>query len=307
MRIFLLGFLLAGGSPAISLPLTGGVSGASVLLAIQQATPVRPGPQAMEPLAGTLEIDAASFDDVEFQYLPVARPYAGWIFINGELRRKMPFKQRWNLAPGAYDVKAVLAAKAHGIIQFWTVRWPRVVVTSGATSTLKTDEAIRRFPRVVSPDDEQYSASPEPTMEKPVVELTESRVAYFEKAVWDEFDQKWKAYKRSSPLTEVEDASNRILREPPSRPVIWIDMPMMLGGPREFDIDQLRVLQEYSRPNIGGWGTAIPLMPAQLTPQSREFMLKTMDELRKANGTLVDYVDVLFDVIIAALEKARTR
>ena len=82
---------------------------------------------------------------------------------------------------------------------------------------------------------------------------------------------------------------------------------MMLGGPREFDVDQLRVLHEYSRPNIGGWGTAVPFMPAQLTPQSREFMLKTMDELKKANGTLVVYVDALFDAIIAALEKARAR
>ena len=120
------------------------------------------------------------------------------------------------------------------------------------------------------------------------------------------FDGKWKAYKSSSPLKEIEDASERILREPPSRAVIWIDMPMMLGGPREFDVDQLRVLQEYSRPNIGGWGTAIPRTPAQLTP-SHEFMLKTMRDLKEANATVVGYVDVLFDTIIAALEKADSR
>ena len=170
----------------ISLVLAGGICGTSVLLAIQQPNPVQPVPQAMEPMAGTLEIDAARFDDVEFQNFPVARPYAGWVFINGELRGKMPFKQRWNLAPGNYEVRAVLAARANGIIQFWTVRWPRVVVTKGATSTLTTDEAVRRFPRVVSPADEQYSASPEPGVGNPAVELTESRVAYFEKAVWDE-------------------------------------------------------------------------------------------------------------------------
>lgn len=284
------------------------------LLVTPQAPPVQPNPQAVQPLVGTLVIEAPASPEPNMYGDTVE---AGWLFINGELRGKLPLSKRMMLAPGSYDVRIVIAGWSRGQAAYWTVRWPRVVVILGATHNLNPAGAVRmaiaRNPFVGA---RQGPTPMDPGVES-FVSAVEERVTFltaeprtlerFGPRADQEFDRLWENFRTAGAFAKVEAVARQLEEKPPSRPVVWIEIDDWHGGAREFDVEQLQFLKKVLRPDIGEWINRIVQYEPSLTKEQRDWVAARVKSLQARGEEARKYVDYTVDRIIAALQKASSR
>lgn len=271
------------------------------------ATAVAQQVKPMEPLIGTLEIDAPDPRAIEFVYRS-GSPLAGWLFVNGELRGTLPIRQRLLMSPGVYDVRIVMAVSVgYPQIQFLTIRWPRTVITQGGTVSVRAADEIRRFPMRAADADEKFAESHVSPMENPLFENTPSNVEYLRKGAADDMANAWKAYMEQGLFAKVHATASQLAQAPPSRPVVWLDVPESYGGAREFDVEQLRILQQVLSPDIKGWRNRVGFLRHPMSEAEKEAFADGMKVLEARNAQYIAFVDQTFDFIVSALEKAGRR
>lgn len=275
-----------------------------------QATPTQtqtdtPQQLTTEELVGTLDIDAGP--PPALNHLNGPEPKVGWVFINGGLLGKMPLRQQRLLVPGTYEVRAVVAHESGYGVRYWTVSWPRVKVERGKTASVKTQEAIDRWLLGRWREDGlEFHESPEPRMQPAAFALDENSARRLEEA-WDDLERKWKSYLDSDDWKAVAAAADHLRLSPPSRPRVWIELPASLGGAREFDAEQLRLLAKMLKPDLGGWASPAIFISndSPLTEEERQRLRAMVERLTERNREQRQYVEGVFKDMIAALDKVR--
>jgi hypothetical protein len=179
-----------------------------------------PQQQPMQPAIGTLVIDAT---------LPVGSARgdyfeAGWLFIDGRLLGRLPVKRTVNVEWGAHDLKIVIGAYTDQQPRYYTVRWPRYFMNRGSKEHFRPAPVIER---AVNGDrltpDVELAASPEPGM----------------RAEWDAI--------LHADLSNLEKAAAELRAKPAGAATVRIAADARVGGPRDFDADQLRFLRRVMR------------------------------------------------------------
>jgi hypothetical protein len=278
--------------------------------ATAQVTPPTPQtetPQQLttEELVGTLDIDAGP--PPTQNYLGGPEPEVGWVFINGGLLGKMPFRQQRLLVPGTYEIRAVLAHDSAYGVKYWTISWPRVKVERGKAESIKTQQVIDRWlTGGWREDGVEFDESPTPQMQPASFALDGNSARRLEEA-WDDLERKWKSYLDSDDWKAVAAAADHLRLSPPSRPRVWIELPDSLGGAREFDAEQLRLLAKQLAPDLGGWASPAIFIPTDspLTEDERRRLRAMVERLTERNREQRRYVEGVFKDMIAALDKVR--
>lgn len=285
----------------IVLALAGDLPGQNPQAISPHPRPVVPQVKPAEPLVGVLEVSSPLPTDVRGSRGD-STGFAGWVFVNGELRGGMPGTQRFLMAPGVYQLRGVMALRNAAGTYFLTVTWPRVVIVQGQVDKLDLAPHFRDFPRRDGTTDVNHWV--EPSFEFPRYRVDPANVDAFVRQTVADLAAEWKAYVEEGPFKGVL-AAHRALQEapPPSRPRVWIDVSDRFGGPREFDVAQLRALQEAIMPNIGAWATKMAPYPQIEDLAARARVRAHIDALRAQNETYREYVNAVFDVLVAALEK----
>lgn len=273
---------------------------AAALLPAVHPQAVAAQPQATQPVVGTLHIDAKlPVGSVRGDYFE-----AGWLFLNNDFIGRLPIDRQLMLAPGSYTVRVVVGAYTHEQPRYYTVRWPRVVVSQGATQTMQLERAILATIDGQSPPGVELTAGDDPM---PWSHLTanEGMVEYFRKTAFDEMERQWERFHTTGDFATVLAVAQQAEKAPPSRPLVWIDISDVRGGPRQFDADQLRFLARSLRPDIGGWRHKIVQFPPSLPPELRAFFEKQIAALKQMGAEYDGRVDAVIRVITQALEKRR--
>ncbi|HEU4596718.1 MAG TPA: hypothetical protein VFS10_16390 [Pyrinomonadaceae bacterium] len=268
-------------------------------------TPQTETPQQLttEELVGTLDIDAGP--PPALNYLGGPEPKVGWVFINGGLLGKMPFRQQRLLVPGTYEIRAVLAHDSAYGVKYWTVFWPRVKVERGKTESIKTQQVIDGWlTGGWREDGVEFHESPTPQMQPASFALDENSARRLEEA-WDDLGRKWKSYLDSDDWKAVAAAADHLRLSPPSRPRVWVELPASLGGPREFDAEQLRLLSKFLAPDLGGWASPAIFIPTDspLTEDEQRRLRAMVERLTERNREQRQYVEGVLKGMIAALDK----
>lgn len=199
---------------------------------------VEPTPVKIEELTGTLEISAAEMPEGQV-----------WIFINRELRSKVPFCKSVSLAPGEYEIRYVTCAEELSsggpYHKFYTVTG-MVAIRRGESTPCNLSIIPLEYPDGFAM--EQSAAlkvkwgsfagghyrfcSNGRTFEDDVRRLSST------------LHDEWQQFHDSSEW-KVLSAAAQHLRNAPSARQVSIDLPNALGGGREVDADQLRALSEW--------------------------------------------------------------
>jgi len=202
-------------------------------------------------------------------------------------------------------------------VAYWTVRWPRVVVSQGATRNLGAAGAVRmsiarnpsiganQGPSALDPGVESFVSA---VHERVTLLTAEPRTLdVFGPKADEAFDRFWTSARTAGLLAKVEAVARQLDEKPPSRPVIWIEVDEWHGGAREFDVEQLQFLRKVLRPDIGGWIEKIVRYEPSLTKEQRDWVSGRVTSLQARGEEARKYVDYIVDRIVAALEKAASR
>jgi hypothetical protein len=178
----------------------------------------------IEQMTGAVDVD-----------VELPRELQGWLFVNGELSGRLPMRERRTLAPSDYDLRLVIApADLEGCrLISCTQRFhiaPACV--SDASLHIKDDSiafAERRDGWTIQHEDEVKRDFVVYVKGTPPARYGEDK-----SRLWNEFldSEEWKAV-----------ANARIGQASKNR--VWMNLPEHLGGPREVDANQLRM--------IGNW------------------------------------------------------
>ena len=231
---------------------------------------------------------------------------AAWFFINGEFRGRLPLAREVLLAPGRYDFSVVIGVYRNERPELWTIRWPRMPVAAGPPASLdvtRTIEAVTNG-RIVA--GAELTVPPEPATWSHLT-VTEGMLAAFEQTAIAEMDQAWARYRTGSDFAKIEAIDAQLQQSPPSRPVVWIDVSDVNGGPREFDPEQLRFLARRLKPNLNGWTNRIVQYSPAMRAEQRNLVEAAISRLKQRNAAYADHVTTVFRRIGDALGKAGKR
>jgi hypothetical protein len=198
----------------------------------------------------------------------------GWLFINGELTAELqeglPPRKSVVLAPGEYDVREIfLLAPPHNDYLFSISH--KFLVERGATvqhyfapggayatsekRILFADDAPRKFDFPARSSDrnwgylgrsEWHCRAPAAKLRVPAMILA----AGFDpegdlRRISADVTRQYQDLLRSRRYEPVSAAAARLRASPATKPCVWMDLPDEIGGPREVDADQLRLLREW--------------------------------------------------------------
>jgi hypothetical protein len=256
--------------------------------------------QAMQPEIGTVRIDAG---------LPVGTDRgdyfeAGWLFIDGRLIGRLPVKRDVTLKWGSHDVRVVIGAYTNAKPRYFILSWPRYFVNRGATQTLEVEPVLARaFNGGGTPAGAEVLPTPDP---EGALRIDSGDVARFEARVALGFSEEWARLRGSSDVAKIDDVRRQVLQTPPSTPVIWIPVSAGLGGPREFDVNQLLFLARVMRRGFRIDEKEVEYAPS-LTPEQRRLAEAAVLRLKQQGDSYEKQVDDMFRDITAALRRAAGR
>ena len=256
--------------------------------------------QAMQPETGAVTIDAT---------LPVGTDRgdyfeAGWLFVDGRLIGRLPVKRDLTLRWGSHDVRVVVGAYTNTRPRYFILSWPRYFVNRGAAQKLEIEPVLARvFNGGAAPAGAEVFPTPDP--EGPL-RVDSGDVAGFETRVARGFADEWARIRASSDVSKIDEVRRQVLQTPPSAPVVWIPVSAGLGGPRDFDVNQLQFLARVLRRGFAIDETDVQYAPS-LTPDQRRSAEAAVLRLKQLGESYQKQVNDMFAEIIAALRRAAGR
>ena len=253
-------------------------------------------------LAGTLKIVA----DEPSRPSDSSITKKGWLFIKGQLIGRLPIHQDRMLVPGNYEVRAVVVAESAVGVSYWTVSWPEITIEKGRTVTLNAKEAIDDFTsNNIAQQGINYTRSPEPLKQARYITLNQFTDGLLSEASND-LPKEWQSFLDSPEWKVVSSTADRLRISPPSRQRVWMEMPNELGGSREFDAEQIRILAKRLSPYLGGWGSPTVSVDTYSppSPYDQQRLRTKIDQLAAFVHERQDWVQKNVDGMIKQLEQA---
>jgi len=210
------------------------------------------------------------------------------------------------LVPGTYEVRAVVVAESPQAVNYWTVVWPEITIEQGRDFTLNAKEAIDDF---ISNNIERqginYARSPDPQKQVRHITLNQFTDSLLSEASND-LPKEWQSFLDSPEWKTVSGTADRLRMSPPSRQRVWIDVPNELGGSREFDAEQIRLLAKRLSPNLGGWGSPTVSVDTYSppSPNDQQRLRAKIDQLAGFVHERQEWVQKNLDGMIKQLEQA---
>jgi hypothetical protein len=206
----------------------------------QPTETVEPNPISLRDLIGTLDIQADSVP----QNPDDGSERKGWLFIDGNLQGLMPIRKNLKLIPNKYEVRTFIAQDSSDSIKFWTVSW-NTDVNRGNTVTMVTSRTIDPWmARATERSDVKYYYKKIERVSNPTLTIDSSAEQTLQE-INSRLNKKWEAFVQTAEWKAIAEALQRLEHAPPTRRRVWIDMPYDLGGPREIDVEQLRVIESW--------------------------------------------------------------
>jgi hypothetical protein len=179
---------------------------------------------AVERVTGAVDVD-----------VELPRVLRGWFFMNGELRGRLPMREHVTLTPGDYEVRLVIARTDPEACLLISCSQQFHVAPGSATEAALhiEDESVG-----LAENRDGWSIQHEGDLKPEIVAYVQgtppSRYGEDKSRLWNEFldCEEWKAV-TSARISEG------------TKNQVWMSLPQHLGGPREVDAEQLRV--------IGNW------------------------------------------------------
>lgn len=272
----------------------------AVLIAMSSLPAAQQPPEPIQASVGTLSIDAKlPVGSVRGDYFE-----AGWLFIDGRLIGRLPIERTVTLDWGSHDLRLVVGAYTNEQPRYYTVRWPRYVVNSGSTHSFQpaavVEMAVNGGPL---PAGVELISSPEPRPREELasqIVVSPDAVATLQQRIAADMRKEWEAFEQGE-FPKIEKVRAELQEKGQPASSVWIPIAEALGGPREFDADQLRFLARVLRPDIGGWRDKVVHYSPSLTVSQRQSAEASIAKLKYANEFSAEYVARTFRELIQLL------
>jgi len=221
------------------------------------------------------------------------RVFEGWLYVDHELKGKLPMNRQFSLAPGAHEIRYIFFTEKN---EDYELRFESFV------KRIAVKQASTESCTIYFPTDERINGW-EFGGESTAVSCT-ARASFTQvpsiKQVSDyakELDDDWQKFERSAVWRVIESASTIVRTAPPSRNALFIDLPDDLGGAREMGADQFQRLRDWvlgflcdtcrprpmdirgqNDPNVG---SLVETLNAHYE-ERRQSVVATLDEIDKA-------------------------
>jgi hypothetical protein len=263
------------------------------------------GSISFEALTGTLSIHA---DLPPSEASPDDSVPPGWLFVDGQLVDRLPVRTEFRVAPGRYQVRAVLARAGDAGLSLWTV-WSDQTVLAGETVDVDLGGALREWVDDGTRREAVSYARLAPAAHEPGTIVPDWTGEAYLAALDTLLPQRWAAFTASPEWKLIEELSARLAAWPPSRPRVWVALPDSLGGARELDSRQLRILAAwYGAALRDRFGFAVPEVSGydeQGYPRPTTVSFQALYDLKQ--GIVNDqqaWVDTVFSRLRAVLDGA---